>query len=143
MKLILIAVLAVMSAGCAHRGAQNIPEEFVSVVCVVEAFDPESLVFYSPNYFPYDGRSRVSRVRAIKPAELAGQIFSIDLMHESEKKDEGFEDLRRISATVRFRMPAVLARNTEKQLVPVDVLKKEPNQSPEPTSGLRPAVAHL
>jgi len=124
MKSLLVAVtIGVASAtlGCANR----IKEEFVSVECVVQEIDPYSRVFYD---------LKTSKVRITFPAELAGRIYEIDFTSADEKEAERFERLRHLGAKVRFSIPAAMIPTEDRILIPIHVLKKEPNQALEPTT---------
>jgi hypothetical protein len=125
MKAVLTMIaISALTIGCAHRPVELMEDSFVMLDCVVQKFEPEALVFYDPDGLPYDARSRVSQILIVAPASLAGRSYSIDLLRPEDKKDVGFEDLCRPGAVVRFMMPASLTTNSEKQVIPVYMLKK-------------------
>jgi hypothetical protein len=132
MKAVLpIIAISCLALGCAHRLFQTVEDSFVTLECVVEEFEPEALVFYDLDRLPYDARTRVSKVRVLAPASLVGRTYSIDLLRLEDEKDVGLEDLRHPGAVVRIKMPASLATNSEEQMIPIDVLKRELIQPPQ------------
>jgi hypothetical protein len=120
---IMIGIGALM-IGCAHRPALTSGGSFVTIECVVEEYEPEALVFYDAKRLPYDARSRVSHVRVVTPAALAGRSYSIDLLRSEDKKDAGFEELRQPGATVRFMLPSPFTTSSAQEMIPVYELKK-------------------
>ena len=116
---IILSALVLQFAGCAHPQAKE--AAFVAIECVVEEFDPDALVFHDMKGLPYDGRSRVSRVRVLAPKSLVGRLYAIDLGRAEEKEDVGIEDLRRVGATVHFSMRGADTTATEKQMIPVQL----------------------
>lgn len=127
MKPAIAALLILASVGCAHRPESKIGAEFVTVECVVESFDPESLIFYGRDTIPYDAVSRVSQIRIIEPASLAGRVYSIDLLSAKDQGVEEWIELKQIGARIRFRLPTAMIGCSSKDLIPAAALQKEPN----------------
>lgn len=138
---IVFSTVVLQFAGCAH--SQSKEAAYVVIECVVEEFDPEALVFYDVKGLPYDGRSRVSRIRVLAPKSLVGRLYSIDLGRAEEKEDVGFEDLRRVGASVRLSMSVVDTAATEKQMIPIQKIQRQPNKAVEPTAMTRPPSATI
>ena len=110
--------------GCAHKNASQPLDRFVQLECIVEEYSPDALVFHDLDGLPYDARSRVSRVRVVAPKSLAGHCYSIDLLSSDDKDARGFEDFHQPGALVRFGMPFSLTSDSDKQLIPVYVLRR-------------------
>ena len=121
---VILVVLGLTVGGCAHTASPPLSHTVWNLECVVDEYDPESLVFYNRGPFPYDSVSRVCRLHVVSPDHLSGRSLQIDLQPEGEAGDQGWPELRIVGARVWLSFLQSDLPASEDGLVPIHAIQR-------------------
>ena len=115
-------------AGCSSTTDIVKKEEGVSVEGIVEKYEPSASVMYSYDFCAQLAETRLSHVRVVRPAALAGKILAVDLGLTPGKSEVESSAFTISGATVKFVLPRSLANAKPETLIDLYSLRKEPNR---------------